>query len=171
MQFYYLAAAIFVVAAIGITWLRRSNLGRSFRAIKDSEVAAEASGLDVWKYKLIGWAISSALAGLGGALIAYLLGIVNFRPFSVTQSLFLFAVAVIGGTTGVAGALVGAMFFVFVPEMLSYVETTGKYTYLIDGAGVLLAVLFFPKGLAAVGGQARTASQWLRRRRGVAEVT
>ncbi|MEX2100009.1 MAG: branched-chain amino acid ABC transporter permease [Acidimicrobiia bacterium] len=170
-SFFLLVLAVFLVVAFAVSWLRRAGLGRSFRAVRDSEVAARASGLSVWRYKLAGWAISSALAGLAGALLAFQRGTVNFHPFTVTQSLFLFAVAVIGGTSSVVGAGLAAAFFVVVPEALSYVEPTGKYTYLVYGAGTIAVLLLAPRGLTALGGQVRDGSRRLRNRSHVTETS
>jgi branched-chain amino acid transport system permease protein len=152
--FYYLTASVFAACAGALVLIRRSNLGRSFHAVQDSEVAAAACGISVWRYKLVAWALAATFAAIGGSLLAFLLGIVNFRPFGVTQALFLFAVAVIGGVRSPVGALLGATFFIWVPETLSYVETTGRYTFLFYGLGVVLAMVFAPKGITSLAERA-----------------
>jgi branched-chain amino acid transport system permease protein len=159
--FYYLAGAAFLACAGLLVLVRRSNVGRSFHAVQDSEVAAAACGIAVWRYKLAAWALAATFAAIGGSLLAFSLGIVNFRPFGVTQALFLFAVAVIGGVRSPLGALLGATFFIGVPEALSYVETTGRYTFLFYGLGVVLAMVFFPRGVTSIG--ERVAGSFARR--------
>lgn len=103
----WLAAAVFVVAAVGVASLRRARTGAALTALRSSEPATAAMGFSVAAVKLRGFAASGALAGLAGALYAGLVQGASGSPFDFTRSITLLAYAVIVGVASVPGALAG----------------------------------------------------------------
>ena len=113
--FYYL---IYVVLAIGIVFalnLFRTHLGRSFIAVRDRDVAAEIIGINIFRTKLIAFAISSFYAGITGVLYTYYYGVANYEAFQLPQSIEFLAMVIIGGLGSVLGAILGAIFITMLP--------------------------------------------------------
>jgi ABC-type branched-subunit amino acid transport system ATPase component/ABC-type branched-subunit amino acid transport system permease subunit len=149
--FYFVALAVAMLVLYALANLRESRVGRAFAALRGSEIAAASLGVDVMRYKLLGFAMAGALAGLGGALT--LVGSRSVAPeqFSFVNSLYFLSIVVVGGLRSIGGAvgaaslfavLVGEVFFRF-PKLADYLD--------VISAGMLIAVLlFFRGGLGAV---------------------
>ena len=155
VEFYYLCLAVAVIATLGILNLLRAPTGRAFVAIRDSEISAQSMGIHLARYKTLSFALSAALAGLGGALYAHKLSFISPDQFNILQSIDLLLLVVIGGLGSVHGAFLGAIFLIAMPQAISLVKD-----YLPDAIGqapglqavvygtVLIAfVLFEPLGL------------------------
>jgi len=108
-QFTVFAVIAVAVVGIGVANLRRGQTGRRFLAVRSNERAAEASGVDVARTKMLGFAISSGIAGAGGVLFAYKLTIIKFDNFGVFTGLALLAFVYLGGITTVYGAVIGGL--------------------------------------------------------------
>ncbi len=117
--FYYLVLAVTVIVTLGYINLLRAPLGRSFIAIRDSEVSAQAMGIDVARTKAISFALSCAVTGLAGALMGLFAGAFNNETFSVVISIQLLMMIVIGGLGSIHGAFLGAIVIGFLPQFLS----------------------------------------------------
>ena len=96
--------------------LTRGSLGRTLVAIRDGERAAPTLGVDAARVKALLFACSAAFAGVGGALFAYALGFVAPESFTLLLSFTFLGAVVVGGLGTVAGAVLGALFVVFVPQ-------------------------------------------------------
>jgi branched-chain amino acid transport system permease protein len=105
-------AALAIVGAINLT---RSRIGRAFIAIRDQDIAAEIIGIDIFRYKLLAFAISSFYAGVTGVLYTYYLGIANYEQFQITVSIDYLAMIIIGGLGSVLGSILGAIFVTLLP--------------------------------------------------------
>jgi branched-chain amino acid transport system permease protein len=106
----------FVVIAIVVTLnLVRSRIGRAFVAIRDQDIAAEIIGINIFKYKLYAFAISSFFAGVTGVLESYYLGIANYEQFQIDVSIDYLAMVIIGGLGSVLGSVLGAIFVTLLP--------------------------------------------------------
>src|SRR2546428_4201578 len=93
----YFFLMFFVVAAlVGTLNLMRSRIGRAFIAIRDHDIAAEIIGINIFRYKLLAFAISSFYAGVTGVLYTYYLGIANYEQFQITVSIDYLAMIIIG---------------------------------------------------------------------------
>ena len=150
--FGYLVLAVASVVAIGVALLRRSSLGRQMLAVRSSERAAAASGIDAARIKLIGAAIASFLAGIGGSLMAYQQGQLSFETFSVMTSLLLVAVVYIGGISSVSGGLVAALMFSggLVSIALDEWLGLGDYESLILAIALVAGAVMNPEGVAGM---------------------
>jgi branched-chain amino acid transport system permease protein len=103
-------------ALLVLAWLLvRGRLGRALRAIRESEVAAVSSGVNLALYKCIAFGISAAYAGVAGALYAMAVAYVNPDTFPVSLSILLLTGAVVGGLGSLAGVVFGALFIEYVP--------------------------------------------------------
>jgi branched-chain amino acid transport system permease protein len=108
-------AVLAIVATLNIV---RSRLGRAFVAVRDQDIAAEIIGIDIFRYKLLAFAISSFYAGVCGVLYTYYLGIANYEQFQLGVSVDFLAMIIIGGLGSVLGSILGAMFVTLLPIIL-----------------------------------------------------
>ena len=134
-------AALFVYAAFN---LARSHVGRAFVAVRDAELAAQTSGVDVRAYKTLAFALSAMYAGVAGALFAPLLGIIAPESFGLGLSIQFLSMIVIGGIGTVAGGMLGAGLVALLQDQLAQV---GNLAALLYGLVVLLVMVIEPLGL------------------------
>lgn len=104
-----------VLAFVLLANLKRSRIGRSWRAVAGDEVAAELAGLSVARLQIGAFVVSAACAGLGGGLLAFVNGLAAPGAFPLTLSLQLLAAVVLGGLGTLAGAVHGSLLLVFLP--------------------------------------------------------
>jgi len=119
-QMYFFLLVFVVLALIGTLNLVRSRVGRAFIAIRDHDIAAEIIGVNIFRYKLIAFAISSFYAGVTGVLYTYYLGIANYEQFQITVSIDYLAMIIIGGLGSVLGSVFGAIFVTLLPILIRY---------------------------------------------------
>ncbi len=144
-----------LITLILLANLSRSRVGRSWRAVRDDEVAAALSGLNVARLKILAFVVSAACAGLGGALLALVTGIVAPGAYTLTLSIALLTAAVLGGLGTLPGALWGSLVLVLVPTYLTNVGSShglsgaASSSVPIAAYGVVLIVvmLAFPAGI------------------------
>lgn len=132
-MFIMLVLLVFIVATLNI---QRSRLGRAFVAIRDQDIAAEILGINVYRYKLIAFAISSFYAGVTGVLYTYYSGIANNEFFPLLTSINYLAMVIIGGLGSVLGAILGAAFVTVLPIGIDQFMSTVGPLFIADG-GVL----------------------------------
>ena len=118
-RFYFVCLVIAVGSTLGILNLLRSPTGRAFVAIRDSEISAQSMGIHLARYKTLSFAISAALAGIGGALYAHKLRFISPDQFNILQSIDLLLMVVIGGLGSVHGAFLGAIFLIAMPQAIA----------------------------------------------------
>jgi branched-chain amino acid transport system permease protein len=141
---YYLYLALLLLFLAATFNLVSSYRGRAFTAIRENELAAQAMGVDLVRYKLLAFAISSFYTGVGGALYAQFLGHLEPQAFTIEESLNLLVAVVVGGLTSVEGAVLGAAFVVLVPTLFA---GAGWLVPLTFGLSLLAVMLFDPTGL------------------------
>jgi branched-chain amino acid transport system permease protein len=154
-SFYYLCLAVAVIATLACLNLLRSPTGRAFVAIRDSEISAQSMGIHLARYKTLSFAISAALAGIGGALYAHQIRFLSPDQFNIIQSIDLLLMVVIGGLGSIHGAFLGAIFLIGLPQAISAVkdylpDSIGQAPGLkavVYGAVLVAFVLFEPLGL------------------------
>jgi branched-chain amino acid transport system permease protein len=115
---YYFLLVFVVLAIVGAMNLVRSRVGRAFIAIRDQDIAAEIIGIDIFRYKLLAFAISSFYAGMTGVLYTYFLGIANYEQFQIGVSIDYLAMIIIGGLGSVLGSIFGAIFVTLLPIVI-----------------------------------------------------
>jgi branched-chain amino acid transport system permease protein len=153
--FYFLCLVVTIGATLGIVNLMRSPTGRAFVAIRDSEISAQSMGIHLARYKTLSFAISAALAGIGGALYAHKIQFLSPEQFSIIQSIDLLLLVVIGGLGSIHGAFLGAIFLIVMPQLIAlgkdFLPTSiGQAAGLqgtVYGLVLIAFVLFEPMGL------------------------
>jgi branched-chain amino acid transport system permease protein len=148
---YYLcwtiAAILFVVAWI----LLGGRMGRTFRAIRDSEVAATSSGVNLPLYKTLAFGVSAFYAGIAGSLFALATTFVNPDTFPIVLSLYLLIGAVISGLGSIWGILAGALFLQYVPTLASnYVSKAPGAPSVAYAIVLIVVVILLPFGLTGL---------------------
>jgi len=112
---------IYVILVMGILFalnLFRTHIGRSFIAVRDRDIAAEIIGVNVFKTKLVAFAISSFYAGVAGVLYTYYYGVANYEAFTLPISIEFLAMVIIGGLGSILGSILGAIFITMLPIVL-----------------------------------------------------
>ena len=131
---YLLVLSIVAVMALAAKNMARGNVGRSWMAVRDMDVAAEVIGIRLMRTKLLAFAISSFYCGVAGALFAYAyLGTVEPEAFNLDLSFRVLFMVIIGGVGTVLGAFLGAGFVILIPVVLS---TTVRFLDQLFGFGI-----------------------------------
>jgi branched-chain amino acid transport system permease protein len=145
---YYLSWGV-GLALFALAWaLLAGPVGRSLRAVRDSEVAAAAVGIHPARWKVLAFGISAAYAGVAGSLLAINVAFVNPDTFPIPLSLTLLVGAVIGGLGSLYGAVLGAAFIEFLPV---WVQGWSKQApQVIYGAAIVLLMLLLPTGFGGL---------------------
>jgi branched-chain amino acid transport system permease protein len=141
---YWVCLAVLVILALLQTRLLSSHLGRTFRAIRDDDVAARAYGVSLDRYKGIGFAFAGFGAGVSGAIAAHQYSYINNETFTSTVSITALTMVILGGMGNVLGAILGAVALTALPEIF---RGTAEYRMLIYGAVLLLLIRFRPQGV------------------------
>ena len=142
-QGWHVAAAL--AGTLAVLWrLRRSRLGRAFEAIKEDAVAASLMGIGVMSHKMLAFALGAGIAGLAGALNAHLTFFISPIEFGFDRGVDILTMAILGGTGGLTGPVLGALIITLLPELL---RSFRDFRTMVNGAILVLIVLFLPKGL------------------------
>lgn len=151
---YYLAVLTLGIVVVTVSALVRSKAGRIWVAVRDAPSAAAANGIAVNRHKVIAFAISAAIAGIAGSLLATTLSHVGSSDFGLNWSIMLILAVIVGGTGSLPGALFGAAIIVLVPEALAHTRGMGD---LVLGATLVLVLILMPGGLPALMTRIRNA--------------
>ena len=162
LSFYYLVLATLAFTLFLLMRLVRSRTGRLFVAIREDELLAEFSGVALMKHKVIALCISAFVAGLGGLLMGPFLTVISPGQFTVFASVDMVVMVVVGGVGTLAGPLLGAVFLVYVPELLSFAR---EMRPAMMGVLLILATLFLPGGLLGFVRPQAARPGWLRLKR------
>ena len=151
----YLALAVAALSITGyLVWrLANTRLGRAMRAVRDNELAASASGIDVFRTKVIAFALCAGLGGLGGGLFAGGFSYVSPDQFSFSDSIVLLTMALLGGVASPIGSAIGTGLLILIPEWLRFLKSVPGLYLAIYGAAVILIVVFMPDGIWGFIGQ------------------
>lgn len=154
---YYLIYTFVVLIVILARRMVKSKLGRAFQAIRDSEHAAQAAGVNLTRYKLISFFISAMFAGLAGALFAHTMRFISTDHFDILLSIYFIIMVLVGGASSIYGAVLGTLFivtldFLFVPLFKDWLIhfasiEAGDIQSLIFGLIMFLFIIFQPTGL------------------------
>jgi branched-chain amino acid transport system permease protein len=145
---------------VGLARLVRSRTGRMFVAVREDELLAEFSGIPLMRHKVIALCVSAFVAGLGGLLMGPFLTVLSPSQFSIFASMDMVVMVIVGGVGTLAGPLLGAVFLIYVPEILSFAR---EMRPAMMGVLLVLVTLFMPRGLIGVLQLWRTRSPALGR--------
>lgn len=160
----YFTIVVVLLIVVAVMWvLERTGVGLAWRALRESEVAAAISGIDVTRWKLYAFAASGAITAMAGCLFAYVVGLAEYASYDLTLSISLITMLYIGGIRSRLGALLGAVVITSLPYVLQqnlngWLDSVGLsadwYTKNVSqvNAGLfsllfLLVVLFSPRGI------------------------
>jgi branched-chain amino acid transport system permease protein len=144
--YYYLLLVIVVVVLIAFRLLENSKVGRAWVAIREDEVAAEASGINALKYKILAFAIGASTSGLAGVLFASKIGFFDPGVFTVSASILVLVLVIFGGMGSLAGAVIGAAALQWLPQALrSHINQQDLFLYF--GGLLVVMMIFRPQGI------------------------
>ncbi len=121
-----------------------SRHGRAILSIREDEIASESVGINIARYKLLGFVLASMFAGVGGAIFAFNIGFIAPVSFNFLKSVEIFVIVVLGGMGSLSGAILASIVLVAMPEVLRDFD---KYRYLIYSSLLIVIMLFRPQGL------------------------
>ena len=145
----FLALAVAALAISGyFVWrLADTRLGRAMRAVRDNELAASAAGIDVFRTKLIAFALGALLGGLGGGLFAGGFSYISPDQFAFSNSIVLLTMALLGGVSSPIGSTIGTGLLILIPEWLRFLKSVPGLYLAVYGLAVILIVVFMPEGI------------------------
>jgi branched-chain amino acid transport system permease protein len=156
-HFYYYLTWTIGLIAFTVAWLIvRGRFGRAFRSIRDSEVAAVSTGVNLAANKTLVFAISGVYAGVAGSLFVILRTIVTPLSFSFLLSIYLLVGAVVGGLGSLPGMVLGALFIYYIRAESPHVSHAPGAPDFIFGAAIILIMILLPSG---AGGLIRRATK------------
>lgn len=161
-SYYYLCVIILVLTALYATNLIRTRTGRAFLAVRDRDIAAQIMGINLFKYKIMAFVISSFFVGIAGALLAHYTMIVSPELYSMHVSIEYLAMILIGGLGSVFGSILGATFITLLPvglgSIIEYLtlympdmyKLLSAFKEFVFGTVIILFLIFEPGGLAHI---------------------
>ena len=157
--YFYVVLFWFVLSYVGVANLMRTRDGRALIAVRDHYLSAEVMGINLTRYRILSFGISSFFAGIGGALYAHYLGFVSAESFTIVLSIQFLAMIIIGGLGSVSGSILGTIFILLLPQAMqigaaSFAEffpgMQQGVAYIKEmsiGAAIILFLIFEPEGL------------------------
>ena len=159
-RMYYLLLFFAVASLLMVSNIMRTKYGRAFVSIRDFYLSAEIVGVNLFRYKLVAFGLSSFLAGVSGGLWAHYTGYISAEQFNIGLSISYLAMIIIGGLGSVIGSVFGAVFITLLPELLNaisnvlggYFPDISQYVVALRegvfGLVLILFLIFEPEGLA-----------------------
>src|SRR5579875_2059410 len=146
---YYRYAVVVALLMFALVYAHlRTRPGRAWAAIRQSEPAALAAGINTTFYKLWAWALASFITGVAGAMLAGHARYLYSINFSTQDSIMLLAVALMGGVYNLWGAVVAALLMQLLPAFLQNLGLSSDWLTILFGVGVLQVLTTAPAGLA-----------------------
>ncbi|MGD9032525.1 MAG: branched-chain amino acid ABC transporter permease [Desulfobacteraceae bacterium] len=162
VKIYFLILFLVVCSAIFAKNLFRTEVGRAFIAIRDNDISAEVIGIDITKYKILSFMVSSFYAGIAGGLYAVTLSFIGPEHFTFLMTIEYLAMVLVGGVGTIAGTIFGAIFMTMLPEGIRLLRDilSQDYPFLITrmadlqascyGLVIILFLIFEPTGLFGI---------------------
>ena len=157
--YYYLFLALTLVTIFIALRLQDSRIGRAWAAIREDELAAQATGINVRNIKLLAFAMGATFGGVAGGLFAGFQGFISPESFNLMESVMILCMIVLGGMGNIPGVVLGAILLTVLPEALRYVGDWQRAALghvvidptdlrmLLFGLALILMMLFRPAGL------------------------
>ena len=141
---YWLTLGVLIALAL-LQWrLTGSHLGRTLRAIREDDVAAQSYGISLNRYKGLAFSVSGFAAGVSGAITAHMYSYINHETFNTTISVLALTMVILGGLGNIFGAILGGVLLIALPEVF---RGFAEYRMLVYGLVLLLLIRFRPQGL------------------------
>jgi len=146
VNFYYYVNLLLAILFTLLTYnIVSSYMGRAFIAIRDNDIAAEVLGVNLTRYKLMVFGISSFYVGVQGGLYALFLGYLEPNMFTFMETITFLVAVIVGGLASVEGAIMGAAFVILIPHFFSDLKALIPVIY---GVVIIIVLIFEPGGLA-----------------------
>jgi len=160
-MFYYI-----VLLCTAVMWLIARNItggkvGRAFRAIRDSEIAAQAMGINLLVTRAASFSLSAIYAGIAGGLYAHLLGYLGPLDYGILNSLNYLIMVIVGGAASLYGAIIGAVFLTTITEL--FARAPAGLMLVFIGVTIMVVMLVLPRGLISLPEVVRG---WRRKKKG-----
>lgn len=170
LSYYYIVFAILALLVAVACWLLRTKAGRAWVALRDSETAAQAMGINLAYYKTLAFAVSGFYTGIAGALNGHLITSIHPEGYTFTQSIQFLTFIVVGGMASIPGSIMGAVFLTVVQQILSFgfpgLESRFKdLPAIMYGLFLIVCIMFLPGGMAGIVEKVRDLVWRARRRR------
>ncbi|UYM03601.1 branched-chain amino acid ABC transporter permease [Solicola gregarius] len=151
----YIGWVCLIVTYVLLANLQRSRVGRTWRAVRDDDVAAEIAGIHLGRARVLAFVVSAGCAGLAGSVMAMAVRITAPSGFTLNLSLLLLSAVVLGGLGSLAGALIGSALLTFLPQVVTDVGVDAGLTDvqaaqlspLVYGLVTMAVILLAPAGL------------------------
>jgi branched-chain amino acid transport system permease protein len=159
-SYFYVVLVIAVLMVLFAVNLVRTRTGRAFMSVRDHYISAEVMGINLFKYRILSFAVSSFYAGVAGALYGHSLKFVSSEQFGIGVSVTYLAMIIIGGLGSILGSIYGAVFMILLPQVITVLTNWLGASYPnieqvvialeqgIFGAIIILFLIFEPDGLA-----------------------
>jgi len=159
-KYFFLIMIFLVILTFFAKNIVRGRLGRAFIAVRDNDLAAELMGIDIFKYKLIAFAVCSAYAGIAGSLFAAYYGSVSVDQFSFRESIWYIGFIIVGGMGSITGTFFGVIFLKSIEFLVTSVgpsissalpglgsQSISSIMLIMFGLVIILFLIFEPRGL------------------------
>ncbi|HUG58328.1 MAG TPA: ABC transporter ATP-binding protein, partial [Candidimonas sp.] len=159
-KYYYLLLLVTIIIVIICARLQNSRIGRAWEAVREDEVAAKAMGINTRNIKLLAFSMGASFGGMAGAMFASMQGFVSPESFSLTESILVLCMVVLGGMGNIPGVILGAVLLSVFPELLRALVVPLQQTLFGDvildpegirmlmfGFALVLVMIFRPAGL------------------------
>jgi len=160
-RIYFLILVLMVGLLFFAKNLFRTKVGKAFVAVRDQDISAAVMGVNVFRYKLLAFAVSSFYIGVAGSLLAYQARIISPENFPITVAIDYLGMVIIGGLGSILGSIFGAVFITLLPELLrlandalaahwpSAMGLFAPFKSIVFGLVIVLFLIFEPDGMAA----------------------
>ncbi|MDY4610215.1 MAG: branched-chain amino acid ABC transporter permease [Sphaerochaetaceae bacterium] len=147
-QWMVLVYILLFVAMIIAMRIERSRIGRSLKAIRESDTSAQSLGINLAYYKILAFIISAAFGGAGGSLYAHYMTTVSPDIYNMNLSVLALTMIVIGGVGSIPGSILGGLVIAILPESLRFL---GSWQMVIYSLLIVMATIFLKHGLLGGG--------------------
>ncbi|MCG6121529.1 MAG: branched-chain amino acid ABC transporter ATP-binding protein/permease [Microvirga sp.] len=145
--YFWVVLAVTLAVVALLSNMTRSHVGRALFAVHHNEVAAGSLGISHAATKRTAYALSGLLAGLAGAFYAHLVGYLGPESFGVHRSIEVLVIAIVGGLGSIAGQIISAAVFTYLPEAL---QAFAEYQFIVYGVILTFSLIVLPKGIAGL---------------------
>jgi len=155
----YIGVLALAFVVFSLNRIMNSRVGRSFIAIREDELAAEAMGINTTKYKIQAFIIGAFYAGVAGGLYAFLFRYINPNDFGFMRSIEILCMVVLGGMGNTYGALLGAFIITVLPELLRSISPViAQYRMVLYGLLLVIMMIVKPQGI--ISESSHTKGRW-----------
>jgi branched-chain amino acid transport system permease protein len=144
VPYYYFTLVVLTLCLIIVYRLTHSRIGRACKAIRQSDLLAQCTGIDIMGYKVFAFAVNSFFAGIVGGIYAHYFHFIGPQDFTFWQSVEYLVFIVVGGSGTLGGPILGSIFLTFLPEFL---RMAVEFQVVFYGLALILVLLFMPQGI------------------------